>query len=54
MFAIRRKYLIKPLQPVQNTTADFVTQKYLTKHDVIFLGWLPVIERKEINLAKIA
>ena len=53
MFANRPKYLIKPLQPVQNTT-DFVLQKYLTKHDVIFLGWLPVIERKEINLAKIA
>ena len=54
VFANRPKYLIKSSQPVQNTTADFALQKYLTKYDVIFLGWLPVIERKEINLAKIA
>lgn len=54
VFANRPKCLIKSSQPVQNTTADFALQKYLTKYDVIFLGWLPVIERKEINLAKIA
>ena len=46
VFANIPKYLIQQLQRV--------LQKYTTENDVTNLGWLPVSERIEFNLVKMA
>ena len=47
-------YLMKRLTRVQSSAAGFVTNRYATEKDVIKLGWLPLQERREHNLLKLA
>ena len=47
-------YLIKRMQRVQNSAAGFVLCRYSRVEDVIDLKWLPVKERIEFNIAKLA
>lgn len=47
-------YLINQLQRVQNTAASYVTRKFCKLTDVLQLKWLPVIERAEFAVAKLA
>ena len=47
-------YLHKQLQRVQNTSASFVRGRYLTEVDVIGMKWLPVLERFEFSMTKLA
>ena len=47
-------YQMKKLQRVQNTAARFVTNRYCNESDVLSLGWLPVKERIEFNLMRLA
>ena len=42
------------MQKVQNATAGFVTGKFAKVNDVITLGWLPIKERIEFSLGKLA
>ena len=44
----------KRLQKVQNATAGFVTGNFAKVNDVITLGWLPIKERIEFSLGKLA
>ena len=48
------EYLLKRLQKVQNAAAGFVTGKLAKVNDVITLGWLPIKERIEFSLSKLA
>ena len=48
------QYLFNQLQKVQNATASFVRKSYSRKADVIDLKWLPVKERTEYSMAKLA
>ena len=48
------KYMINRLQRIQNTTASYVYGRYATIIDVINLDWLPVEEKIEINVVKLA
>ena len=48
------EYQLKRLQKVQNATAGFVTGKFAKVNDVIALGWLPIKERIEFSLGKLA
>jgi hypothetical protein len=45
---------MKRLTRVQSSAAGFVTNRYATEKDVIKLGWLPLQERREHNLLKLA
>ena len=47
-------YLMKQLQRVQNATASFVTNKFCKLPNVLQLKWLPVMERAEFSVAKLA
>ena len=47
-------YLVKRLQRVQLAAAGFVIGKYADLHDVLKLGWLPIPERQEFHMAKLA
>ena len=47
-------YLFNQLQRFQNATASFVRNSYAKCHDVINLKWLPMRERTEHSLAKLA
>lgn len=47
-------YLIKQLQRVQNAAAAFVLRRYTQETDVLKLMWLPVSERIQFSLAKLA
>ena len=47
-------YLMKQLQRVQNSTASFVTNKFCKLPEVLQLKWLPVMERAEFAVAKLA
>ena len=48
-------YQFKRLQRVQNVAASFVTGRYMKTLDVISkLGWLPIKERFDCSLAKLA
>ena len=47
-------YLIKRMRRVQNLAAGFVLCCYSRVEDVIDLKWLPVKERIEFNIAKLA
>ena len=42
------------MQKVQNAAASFVRKSYSRKIDVIGMNWLPVKERSEYSLAKLA
>ena len=47
-------YLHHQLQRIQNASASFVTGRYSKLTDVISLGWLPIYERTEFSMAKLA
>ena len=42
------------LQRVQNTAASYVTRRFCRLADVLQLKWLPVVERTELAVAKLA
>jgi hypothetical protein len=46
-------YLLKRLQRMQLAVAGFVLQKYTSMSDILSLGWLPVVERRDYHLAKL-
>ena len=46
-------YLLKRLQRVQLTVAGFVLLRYARLSDVISVGWLPIVERRDYHLAKL-
>ena len=48
------QYLINQMQRVQNATASFVRRSYSRCADVIDLKWLPIKERIEHSLVKLA
>ena len=48
------EYLLKRLQRVQFTAAGFVFNRYARFTDVMSLGWLPILERRNYHLAKLA
>jgi hypothetical protein len=49
------KYLVKGLQRVQYAAAGFVASKWISDvKELIKLGWLPVEERREWHLIKVA
>ena len=47
-------YLIKILSRVQLCAAAFVNNRYAGENDIVNLGWLPVPERREYHLLKLA
>ena len=47
-------YLNKRLQRVQLVTAGFVLNRYARERDILSLGWLPIPERKDFHLLKLA
>ena len=47
-------YLFNQMQRIQNAACSFVTGKYSRRADVINLKWLPVKERSEHSLSKLA
>ena len=48
------EYLLKRLQRVQFAAAGFVFNRYARFTDVVSLGWLPILERRNYHLAKLA
>jgi hypothetical protein len=46
-------YLLKRLQRMQLAVVGFVLRKYANMSDILSLGWLPVVERRDYNLAKL-
>ncbi|CAB3992479.1 Hypothetical predicted protein [Paramuricea clavata] len=48
------EYLIRRLQRVENTAAGFVQRRYANTEKTLELNWLPVKERIEFNIAKLA
>ena len=46
-------YLLKRLQRMQLAVAGFVLRKYASMSDILSLGWLPVVERRDYHLAKL-
>ena len=46
--------LQKRLQKVENAAASFVLGRYTKEKDVVSLGWLPMKERRDWHLAKLA
>ena len=46
-------YLIKRLQRVQLAAAGFVLGRFVTMSEILYLGWLPVVERRDFNLLKL-
>ena len=47
-------YLFNQLQKAQNAAASFVWKSYYRRSDVIDMKWLPVRERSDYSLAKLA
>ena len=47
-------YLVKHLQCIQLAAAGFVIGKYANLQDILKLGWLPVPERQQFHMAKLA
>ncbi|EDO47049.1 predicted protein, partial [Nematostella vectensis] len=47
-------YLLVRLQKVQLAAAGFVTKRYAGLEEVLKLGWLPITERRDFSLAKLA
>ncbi len=54
MFSSLPDYLLKRLQRVQNTCAEYVLTKFAGIDDLQGLGWLPIKERIHCNIAKLA
>ena len=54
LFINAPSYLIQQMQRIQNTTASFVRGRYSNVSDVIALKWLPIRERAEFSMAKLA
>jgi hypothetical protein len=48
------EYLIRRLQRVENMAAGFVQGRYANTENALELNWLPVTERIEFNIAKLA
>ena len=46
--------LLKRLQKVQSAVAGFVLNRFASTKDVRKLGWLPIHERRQFNLLKLA
>ena len=47
-------YMIMRMQKLQNATAGFVLNKFANIHDITALRWLPIIERIESSILKLA
>ena len=47
-------YLLKRLQKVQNSAAGFVNGRCSKAGDVVSIGWLPIKERIDYSIAKLA
>ena len=45
---------LKRLQKVQSAAAGFVLNRFASTKDVLKLGWLPIHERRQLNLLKLA
>eukprot|EP00111_Clytia_hemisphaerica_P002497 TCONS_00007132-protein len=54
LFIDAPSYLIQRMQRIQNATASFVRGRYSNVSDVISLKWLPIRERAEFSMAKLA
>ena len=54
LFHNSSQHLINRLQKVQNCAAGFVLNKFSRIDDVIELGWLPIQERINYSLCKLA
>ena len=48
------EYLKKQMQRVQNSAASFVQRRYMKEADVVHLDWLPIRERIEYSICKLA
>ena len=46
--------LLKRLQKVQSAAAGFVLNRFASTKDVLKLGWIPIHERRQFNLLKLA
>ena len=46
-------YLLKRLQRVQLMVASFVLARYASLSNVISIGWLPIVERRDYHLTKL-
>ena len=46
--------LKRRLQKLQNSAASFVTGRFCKSHDVLQLNWLPITERFDLSMAKLA
>ena len=44
----------KKLQRLQKATASFVIKRYGHTEDILKIGWLPSVERREFNFVKLA
>ena len=45
---------LKKLQRLQKATASFVIKRYAHTEDILTIGWLPIAERHEFNILKLA
>ena len=45
---------LKKLQRLQKATASFVIKRYAHTEDTLKIGWLPIAERREFNILKLA
>ena len=54
VFSNAPAYLFNQLQKVQNAAASFVRKSYSRRSDVIDMKWLPVKERSEYAMSKLA
>lgn len=45
-------YLQKKMQRAQNAAVIVVTNRYCSQKDVSELGWLPTLERTQLNILK--
>ena len=46
-------FLQKRMQRVQNAAAGFVLNHYYSEKDVLQLGWLPTLEKTQLNILKL-
>ena len=45
---------LKKLQRLRKATASFVIKRYAHTEDILKIGWLPIAERREFNILKLA
>ena len=45
---------LKKLQRLQKAAASFVLKRYAHTEDILKIGWLPIAERREFNILKLA